>query len=68
MQNPDFAAYAKAFGGHGERIERTAEFGPALERALASGKPAILHLLTDPEAITPTTTLTALRERALAKK
>jgi acetolactate synthase-1/2/3 large subunit len=68
LKNPDFAAYARAFGGHGERIERTEEFAPALERALASGKPAILHCLVDPEAITPTTTLTALREKALAGK
>ena len=65
LQNPDFSAYAQAFGGHGERIENTEEFAPAFERALQSGKPAILHCLIDPEAITPTTTLTALRERAL---
>ena len=66
LKNPDFAAYARAFGGHGERVERTDEFAPALERALASGKPAILHCLVDPEAITPTTTLSAIREKALA--
>ena len=66
LNNPDFAAYARAFGGHGERVERTAEFAPALNRALASGKPAILHCLIDPEAITPTTTLTAIRDKALA--
>jgi acetolactate synthase-1/2/3 large subunit len=50
LQNPDFALYAKAFGGHGERVERTEEFAPAFERALASGKPAILHCLLDPRA------------------
>ena len=50
LQNPDFAAYARAFGGHGERVERTEEFAPAFERALASGKPAILHCLLDPRA------------------
>ncbi len=66
LKNPDFAAYARAFGGHGERVNATEEFAPALERVLASGKPAILHCLIDPEAITPTTTLTALREKALA--
>lgn len=68
LKNPDFAAYARAFGGHGERVERTEDFAPALERARASGKPAILHCLIDPETITPTTTLTALREKALAAK
>jgi acetolactate synthase-1/2/3 large subunit len=65
LRNPDFAAYARAFGGHGERIERTEEFAPALARAMASGKPAILHCLIDPETITPTMTLSAIRERAL---
>lgn len=68
LENPDFAAYAAAFGGHGERVTRTEEFAPALERARASGKPAILHLIIDPETITPTATLTGMREAALAKK
>lgn len=66
LQNPDFAAYAKAFGGHGERVETTEQFAPAFQRALASGKPAILHCLLDPEAITPTTTLQKLRQQAQA--
>jgi acetolactate synthase-1/2/3 large subunit len=57
LTNPDFAAYAAAFGGHGERVERTEAFAPAFERALASGKPAILHCLLDPQAITPAKTL-----------
>ena len=34
LRNPDFAAYARAFGGHGETVEETAEFLPAYERAL----------------------------------
>jgi acetolactate synthase-1/2/3 large subunit len=68
LKNPDFAAYARAFGGHGERVERTEEFAPAFERAAASGKPAILHCLIDPEAITPAKTLSAIRQEALAKR
>ena len=64
LKNPDFADYARAFGGHGERVERTQDFAPAFERAVKSGKPAILHCLIDPEAITPTTTLTAIRDKA----
>ncbi|MGY3289490.1 thiamine pyrophosphate-dependent acetolactate synthase large subunit-like protein [Bradyrhizobium sp. LM3.6] len=43
--------YAKAFGGHGERVERTEEFAPAFERALASGKPSILHCIIDSRAM-----------------
>ena len=68
LRNPDFAAYARAFGGHGERVETTEQFGPAFERAVASGKPAILHCLIDPEAITATTTITKLREAALKSR
>ena len=68
LRNPDFAAYARAFGGHGETVLTTEEFEPAFERALAAKAPAILHVKVDPDAITPTTTLTAIREAALAKK
>jgi acetolactate synthase-1/2/3 large subunit len=66
LRNPDFAMLARAFGGHGERVETTADFAPAFARARSSGKPAIIHCLVDPEAITPATTLSALREKALA--
>jgi len=57
LKNPDFAAYAKAFGGHGETVRTTAEFAPAFQRAQASGKPAIIHCFIDPQAITPAKTL-----------
>jgi len=68
LRNPDFAAYARAFGGHGETVEATAQFPAAFERALASGKPAILELKIDPEAITPTATLSGLRQKALGSR
>jgi acetolactate synthase-1/2/3 large subunit len=68
LANPDFAAYAKAFGGHGETVGRSADFVPAFQRAVASGKPAILELRIDPEAITPSATLSGLRAAALARK
>ncbi len=64
LNNPDFAAYAKAFGGHGERVEKTEDFADAFERAIQSNKPAIIHLITDPEAITPTMTISQLRANA----
>jgi len=68
LKNPDFKAYAVAFGGHGERVETTAEFAPALARARASGLPCVLHCLLDPEAITPTGTLQDIRNAAQARK
>jgi acetolactate synthase-1/2/3 large subunit len=67
LKNPDFAAYARAFGGHGETVARTADFAPAFQRAVASRKPAVIELKIDPEAITPTATLSGLRAAALKK-
>jgi acetolactate synthase-1/2/3 large subunit len=65
LKNPDFAALAKAYGLHGEVVNKTAEFAPAFERAIASEKPALLELRIDPEAITTRTSLTAVREQAV---
>ena len=65
LKNPDFAALARSYGGHGERVERTEAFADAFERAMASGKPAILHCMVDPQALTPTMTLDAIKARAL---
>jgi acetolactate synthase-1/2/3 large subunit len=63
--NPDFAALARAYGGHGETVRKTEEFGPALARARNSGTAAIIHCLIDPEAITPARSLTDIRNAAL---
>ncbi len=51
LTNPDFATYARAFGGHGETVRTTQEFYAAFDRALDSGKPAILHCHLDPRAV-----------------
>ena len=65
LANPDFAAYARAFGAHGETVTETSEFPAALERALAGGTSALLELQIDPEAINPRTTLSRIRAKAL---
>jgi acetolactate synthase-1/2/3 large subunit len=67
LKNPDFAAYARAFGAHGETVQATEEFAGAFERASRAGKPALIELRIDPDAITPATTLSAIREKALQK-
>jgi acetolactate synthase I/II/III large subunit len=67
LTNPDFAALARAYGGHGETVRETADFAGALERARGSGKPSIIHVLLDPEAITPARSLTDIRNAALNK-
>lgn len=64
LVNPDFAAYARAFGGFGAVIERTEQFPDAFEQALAAGVPAVLELRVDPEAMLPHTTLSEIRQAA----
>ena len=61
LVNPDFVALAESYGAYAERVERSADFGAAFERALASGRPALLELRVDPEAITPSATLSEIR-------
>jgi acetolactate synthase-1/2/3 large subunit len=68
LRNPDFAALARACGAHGELVETTAQFAPAFERAVASGKPALLELRLDPDAITPRMGLAEIRANALKAK
>ncbi len=64
LVNPDFAAYARAFGASGEVVVKTEEFAPAFERAMKAGKPALIEIRIDPEAISPSTTLQAIRAAA----
>ena len=61
LKNPDFAALARAYGGHGETVTATEQFAPALQRARTAGVPAIIHVHVDPEAITATATLSQIR-------
>ncbi len=64
LESPDFPALAQAYGGFGERVERTEDFEAAFERALASGKPALLELPVDPERISPRIKLSDLQKAA----
>jgi acetolactate synthase-1/2/3 large subunit len=66
--NPDFAALAQAYGWHAERIERTEQFEPALARALAAGRPGLLHLKLDTDVITSRGTLGSIRADALRRR
>ncbi len=61
LKNPDFAALARAYGGHGETVTATEQFAPALQRARTAGVPAIIHVHVDPEDITATATLSQIR-------
>ena len=53
LRNPDFAAWAESYGAFGVRVTSDEAFPDALAAARAAGKPAIVHVLTDPRAISP---------------
>jgi acetolactate synthase-1/2/3 large subunit len=67
LHNPDFVAYAQAFGGFGVKVEKTADFPAAFAAAQKSGKPAIIQLKVDPEALMPSMTLSQIRDKAMGK-
>ncbi|MBB5500629.1 thiamine pyrophosphate-binding protein [Paraburkholderia sp. MM5384-R2] len=63
LTNPDFAAFARSFGAHGETVERTGDFLPALQRAIESQLPAVIEIRMPQEASTPAATLEMIREQ-----
>lgn len=50
LQRSDYAAVARAFGMHGERVETQEQLGPAIERALAN-RPALLDMVVTSDAV-----------------
>ncbi len=68
LTNPDFAKFVEAFGGHGETVTTTEAFAPAFARAVASGRPAVIEIVTNPEQITSRATIADLRAGRAAPK
>lgn len=66
--NPDFVMLAQAMGFHAEKVSKTSEFAPRFKACMAAGRPALIHIILDPEAITPNKTLSQFREDALKRK
>ena len=67
LMNPDFAALARAYGGHGETGADGADFPVAFARAQAPGLPAVIELRLDPEALTTSMTLAEVRAQGLSR-
>jgi acetolactate synthase I/II/III large subunit len=67
LQNPDFAALARAYGGWAETVETTDAFAPALDEAMKRKGIRLLHCKTDVEQISNATTISKLREKAQAR-
>ena len=68
LVNPDFVAIAKAHGGFGARVDKTADFLPAFDQAVASGKVAVLEIAVDKETISTRATLSTIRENGRKKQ
>ncbi|AOW13045.1 thiamine pyrophosphate-binding protein [Hydrogenophaga crassostreae] len=66
LNNPDFCRLAEAYGYAAERLTRTSEFEPALQRALANPRGTLIEVMLDPEVITTRGTLSAIRNRAMS--
>ena len=65
LENPDFAALGEAYGALGLKVSQDAEFLPAFKKALAADRPALIEVVTDPEYVTPTATLSQLSGKRL---
>jgi acetolactate synthase I/II/III large subunit len=66
LRNPDFVALARAYGAHGALVERSEEIADALDEALGCGRPALIELRVDPQAITPRQTIDEIRAGAVS--
>ena len=64
LTNPDFVKWAESFGAFGALVERTEDFVPAFEAAIAAGRISLIEIRLDPEVITTRTTLSAIRRAA----
>jgi acetolactate synthase-1/2/3 large subunit len=65
LENPDFVAYANAFGIAGEKVEHTDDFAAAFERAKTTRGGYLIELVVDPEALTPMQSLTQVKQQGL---
>ena len=68
LQNPDFAALARAYGYAGVRISCTEEFEPEFLAAMARTNGTLIEIILDPEVITTRTTLACITDQALVSK
>jgi acetolactate synthase-1/2/3 large subunit len=64
IENPDFAALARAYGGHGETVNATEDFMPALERCLQAETFSLIELKIQTDQITSRTTIEKIRSQS----
>lgn len=59
LKNPDFAAVSKAIGLYGVRIEKSSDVESGLREAFAHNGPAVIDVVTDPNALSLPPNITA---------
>lgn len=64
LVNPDFVQIGEAMGYHSEKVIKTNQFEEKFKRCINSGKPSLIHIVIDPEAISPSRTLSEIRSAA----
>ena len=62
LVNPDFAALARAYGLHGELVQKTDDFSQAFQRCQESGSPGLIEIQIHQDQISPRATITGLRQ------
>lgn len=65
LVNPDFVLLGKSMGFNAEKITKTNEFKDSFIRCLKSEQPSLIHIVLDPEAISPTRTLSEIRQASI---
>ena len=61
LRNPDFCTYARAFGADAEKVQQTKHFLPAFQKALSRNRLSLIEVITDPEVISPSSTIKELQ-------
>jgi acetolactate synthase-1/2/3 large subunit len=51
LSTPDLAAVARSFGAEGWSVQDNSELEPSVRKALAAGKPAVIHVVMDPDQL-----------------
>jgi acetolactate synthase-1/2/3 large subunit len=67
LDNPDFVALARAFGAHSQSVESAEQLIEAVLAGFQAKRPTLLHVRTDPEQISPSGSITSIRQSTISK-
>lgn len=67
LDNPDFVALGRAYGAHAQEVHSAQDLIAAILVGFKADRPTLLHVRTDPEQISPSGSVTSIREKAKPK-